>query len=58
MSGEKDPCMVSPASLNEAASHFGAEVKIWQGMRHEMLNEPGKERVYSEILGYILKWVE
>lgn len=58
MSGEKDPCMVSTASLNEAAAHFGAETKIWKGMRHELLNETGKERVWTDILGYILKWTK
>ena len=29
------------------------EVKLYQGMRHEILNEPGKQQVYDDVLAWI-----
>ena len=29
------------------------EVKLYEGMRHEILNEPGRARVYTEVVGWI-----
>lgn len=44
-----------PRLLNKAYQKIGlkkVELKIYEGMRHEILNEFGKEKVYNDILTY------
>ena len=31
------------------------ESKVYDGMKHEVINEEGKERVYQDILGFFEK---
>ncbi|MBR6416352.1 MAG: alpha/beta fold hydrolase [Bacteroidales bacterium] len=64
LSGNLDPCMGEEKSILEAASLLtkggfpNTEVHIYPGMRHEILNEKGKEKVFSDILGYLGKWID
>ena len=62
LSGSLDPCMQGEDALRNAVNiligggypNTGAE--IYSDMRHEILNENGKEKVYADILGYLDKW--
>lgn len=45
--------MKSTAALFEKAGIKDVEVKLYQGMRHEILNEPGKQQVYDDVLAWI-----
>lgn len=59
VSGADDPCAAGEQKLREAAAHLASrgypqpEVKIFPGMRHEILNETDREQVY-ETLGDVL----
>ena len=61
ISGGDDPCMVNVrhfAKSVQAMRHAGyldVKGKIYPGMRHEILNEKGKEKVYHDISVYIKK---
>lgn len=56
LSGGDDPCAVSPKALEAAVKHLGAvgyeavALKVYPGMRHEVLNELGKEAVWEDVL--------
>ena len=41
------------ADLLRRAGVQDVEVKLYEGMRHEILNEPGRARVYTEVVGWI-----
>lgn len=59
ISGGDDPCMSNEAALERAAQllrdagYADVRTKIYPGMRHEILNEPGNRQVYSDVLGYL-----
>lgn len=59
MSGEDDPCMISIRSLERAIKQIGdcgyKDVRkvIYPQMRHEILNEIDKQRVWEDILAFI-----
>lgn len=59
LSGEDDPCMGGIAGLDKAvavmhdAGYRHISIKIYPAMRHEILNEIGKERVWRDILFFI-----
>ena len=59
--GEEDPCIVSRKKFGEAIHTMEAvgyrKVKghLYPGMRHEILNETGKQQVFREILRYLSK---
>ena len=59
ISGEEDPCMVSRAHLDQAASRMAqagyphVAVKLYPGMRHEILQEPGREQVFQDVAGFL-----
>lgn len=61
LSGEDDPCMRGRIGLDKAASQMrdsglrNVSIKTYPAMRHEILNEIGKERVWQDILGFILQ---
>lgn len=56
LSGSDDSCMVNLKKLTESvakqqeAGYYYVGHKIYQGMRHEVLNEPGRMEVYNDIL--------
>jgi len=58
-SGEDDPCAISEKDYNKAIElikkqgYTNVEGKMYKGLRHEILNEPTKERVYEDILSFI-----
>ena len=60
VSGEDDPCMRSEAAFHAAAQHLAdagyrnVTSALYAGMRHEVLNEIGKETVWEDILSHIL----
>ncbi len=59
ISGDKDPCMSGPARFNEAvekmrkAGYRHVSSVLYPGMRHEILNETGKDRVWSDVLDFL-----
>ena len=59
--GEEDPCIGSRKKFGEAIHTMEAvgyrKVKghLYPGMRHEILNETGKQQVFREILRYLSK---
>ena len=59
LSGEDDPCMGGPSGLDKAicaireAGCRNVMVKTYPAMRHEILNEIGKERVWQDIYDFI-----
>lgn len=64
VSGEDDAYGISPEKVKEAAEHLASHgyklptVKLWEGMRHEILNETDKESVFDYIGGTLDVWTE
>lgn len=62
-SGEKDACMSGEKSLRAAAKlltdagYRDVRVKLYPGMRHEILNERGRETVYADMANTIDEWI-
>ena len=60
-SGRDDPCALSRKKLAQAIRHLKSlgysdvRGKLYQGMRHDILHERNKIRVYSDILRFIEK---
>ena len=58
-SGSDDPCGISKDAIRKAIrlirkqGYRNISGKIYSGMRHEILNERGKEKVYADILKFI-----
>lgn len=61
MSGEEDPCMISRRKFLESVEtmrkvgYRDVETVLYPGMRHEILNENGKEKVWNDIAGFLEK---
>lgn len=59
LSGEDDPCMINIKKFEKATKRIGkcgynnVQHKTYPQMRHEILNEIGKQRVWSDILTFI-----
>lgn len=59
MSGEDDPCMISVKKLEKAVKHVedcgynNVQKIIYPHMRHEILNEVDKQRVWEDVLAFI-----
>lgn len=59
MSGEDDPCMISSKKFEKAVEHIShcgynnVRKMTYPKMRHEILNEIGKQRVWDDILAFI-----
>ena len=59
VSGDADPCMRGEAAFHAAAQHMAdigyrnVTSALYAGMRHEILNEIGKETVWEDILSHI-----
>ena len=62
ISGGDDPCMISRAKLIDAisvlqlAGYENVTYRIYEGMRHEILNETDKQRVFEDIYGRLEQW--
>ena len=58
ISGEDDPVMVTEDRFHQSAQNLcdrgyhNVTSAIYSGMRHEVLNETGKEEVWNDILAY------
>ena len=63
ISGSDDPCMASEAHFHKSASHMvqvgysDVSSAIYEGMRHEVLNEINKKVVWDDILNHINNWL-
>ncbi|MCR5351134.1 MAG: lysophospholipase [Bacteroidales bacterium] len=59
ISGAEDPCRTSDAALERAVAlmrkigYSGVDLKLYPGMRHEVLNETGRLQVWRDILEQI-----
>jgi alpha-beta hydrolase superfamily lysophospholipase len=59
VSGGDDPCMISREKLSEAVNllrnvgYAHIKVKVYDGMRHEILNEPQRDKVYADIAAFL-----
>lgn len=59
--GAEDPCIGGRKKFAQAihtmhrAGYENVKGRLYPGMRHEILNEPQKEKVYQEIVGYLGK---
>lgn len=59
ISGGDDPCRISDEALTNAveamrrAGYSSTDLKIYPGMRHEILNETGKAQVWNDILSLL-----
>ena len=58
-SGKDDPCAISPSDFGKAI-HFMKDLgytdvrgAMYKGMRHEILNEKGRKRVYQDVYDFI-----
>ncbi len=64
IAGEEDPVGSygqGPRQVTEALRRAGVRdvtLKLYPGMRHEVLNELGKETVYEDVLGWLSKTLE
>ena len=59
MSGEDDPCMISAKKFEKAVKHIedcgysNVQKITYPHMRHEILNEVDKQRVWEDVLAFI-----
>lgn len=57
ISGAEDPCLISPKSFENAVENMrrvgysDVKSRLYPGMRHEILNESGKEGVWEDAAG-------
>lgn len=62
IAGSDDPVIKSPKKWQEAQNFMkkvgykNVSGKLYDGMRHEILNEKGKEEVYADVLQFIEKF--
>lgn len=62
ISGADDPCMKDERSFHASAQHIAdlgymdVTSALYTGMRHEVLNEIGKEMVWNDVLEHIRTW--
>lgn len=58
IAGEDDPCIVSRKKFDKAqeymrkAGYHNVTGKLYKSMRHEILNETGKEQVWNDVLNF------
>lgn len=59
IAGSDDPCIVDTKAFNQAVSHLkncgylNVSSKLFNKMRHEILNETNKKEVYQTIIDYL-----
>lgn len=59
IAGEDDPCIISPTDFAKAVNFMTergykhVESKLYPGMRHEILNETDKARVWLDVVNWI-----
>lgn len=63
IAGSEDPCIGSIKKFSEAVSFFRSRgyktvtSKIYPGLRHEILNELGKEEVWRDVVAVLESWL-
>ena len=61
ISGAEDPCLgnvrkfASAVHAMRRAGYLDVKGKLYRGMRHEILNEKGKEKVWHDVVVYMKK---
>lgn len=64
ISGEEDPCMSDEAYFHKSAGQMvqvgysDVSSAIYEGMRHEVLNEVNRRYVWEDVLCHIRSWLE
>lgn len=59
MSGEEDPCLTDRRHFNAAVERMrevgyrNVSFKLYAGLRHEILNEIGKDQVWADLLAHV-----
>ena len=62
ISGEEDPCLISLRKFNHAVDNMkkvgyvNVTSQLYPHMRHEIVNELGKEHVWNDILNQLTNW--
>ena len=62
ISGEDDPCFISPKKFNHAVDNMkkvgyvNVTSQLYPHMRHEIVNELDKEQVWNDILNQLTNW--
>lgn len=62
IAGSDDPCIISLKGFNEAVSHMKAmgyvnvTAKTYEGLRHEILNEVGREIIWQDVASLLDRW--
>jgi alpha-beta hydrolase superfamily lysophospholipase len=63
LAGSTDPCIISLDQFSKSVSFFRGRgykqvtSKVYPGMRHEVLNELGKEDVWRDVEAVLKSWV-
>lgn len=58
IAGEKDPCITNTKAFQAAVNFMknrgyrNVTVRLYKNMRHEILNETGKEQVYKDVVAF------
>lgn len=61
LSGRDDPCNINPKMYGKSVhnikqvGYYNVSARLYGGMRHEVLNEKNKNRVYNDIYEFISK---
>jgi alpha-beta hydrolase superfamily lysophospholipase len=59
IAGSEDPCIVSLKDFDKAVSHMKSHgytkvtSKAYEGLRHEILNETGKQAIWDDVLQHL-----
>lgn len=59
IAGEEDPCIISIKDFQKAVNfmrgrgYYNIKSKLYPNLRHEILNEKGKQKVWDDVLGWI-----
>lgn len=62
ISGQQDPCMTNMKMFNQSIQlmkdigYKNVNYKVYENMRHEILNETNKHIVYEDILNKLKEW--
>ena len=62
IAGSDDPCIISLKGFNEAVGHMKAmgyanvTAKTYEGLRHEILNEVGREIIWQDVASLLDRW--
>lgn len=63
LSGDRDPCIISKKQFRKAVlfpgtvGYCNVSGHLYSGMRHEILNEPGRKNVYQDISSFLDRYI-